>query len=645
MRRDAGRDAWVGGALARRRRGLRRRARTGAAADHERCAGGRRLLVRPGLPRQPHRQRRDLRPVRADGRASLAAARHARHGDQPGERRRGAGPRQRPRAVRRRARHRPLVCRRAHDRHGRSRHGAGPHRGARPNDPGGGRSGGRAASLAARAPEPAGAPRGPQRLVHHRGRRAQRSRQGRAPPPGAGVPLPRRLRHPARGHERSLLPRAHRSLPAAHRRARARPTGRAARLPRDHRGRARAVRRAAVLLAVLALLAGCASRRLVRHGQVNEDALETLRHRLVALRGLGFATPVPVLPLSREGIGSVVKDEIEQSYAPGDIEHAEAVYTRLGLLPPGTKLRPALEGPYQQEGAGFYDPRTKRLVVAESVPGAPSVGAGLLGFLTGRDLVSEFLVSHELTHALQDQHYHLPTRPEPLLDGHGDRELARHALLEGDATLAGFAYVLGRQLDRRMIGVVEQQLHGIPGELAKKYPDLPELLRASLAFQYDDGTAFVGQALAAGGWAAVDRVHLDPPESTEQVLHPPRYYADRDRPITVTLGGTDGLEASGFTRILEDTIGELGIRVLATRALPAERAVLVAAGWGGDRLRALQRGADLVLVWMTAWDSPADAGEFADALPGLVADARVERRGERGLVLLGPPGLDRAALA
>jgi len=405
------------------------------------------------------------------------------------------------------------------------------------------------------------------------------------------------------------------------------------------------VRRAAVLLAMLALVAGCASRRLVRHGQVNEDALETLRHRLVALRGLGFTTPVPVLPLSREGIGSVVKDEIEQSYAPGDIEHAEAVYTRLGLLPPGTKLRPALEGLYQQEGAGFYDPRTKRLVVAESVPGAPSAGAGLLGFLTGRDLVSEFLVAHELTHALQDQHYHLPTRPEPLLDGHGDRELARHALLEGDATLAGFAYVLGRQLDRRMIGVVEQQLHGIPGELAKKYPDLPELLRASLAFQYDDGTAFVGQALAAGGWAAVDRVHLDPPESTEQVLHPPRYYADRDRPITVTLGGTDGLEASGFTRILEDTLGELLIRVLATRVLPAERAAQVAEGWGGDRLRALQRGNDLVLVWMTAWDSPTEAGEFADALPGLVPDARVERREERVLVLQGPPDIDRTGLA
>src|SRR5437763_1671405 len=251
-------------------------------------------------------------------------------------------------------------------------------------------AGGRAGGPAHGAPEPAAAPRRPHRLVHGRGRRAQRSRQGRAPPPRAGVPLPRRLRHPARGHERPLLSRAHRSLPAAHRRARARRTGRAARLPRDHRGRARAVRRAAILLAVLALLAGCASRRLVRPGQVNEDALETVRRGLVALRGLGFTTPVPVTELSRDGLGAVVKEEIEQGYSPGDIEHAEAVYQRLGLLPPGTQLRNALEQLYQQEGAGFYDPRTKRLVVAESVPGARSLGAGLLGLLTGRDPVSAF---------------------------------------------------------------------------------------------------------------------------------------------------------------------------------------------------------------------------------------------------------------
>ena len=49
----------------------------------------------------------------------------------------------------------------------------------------------------------------------------------------------------------------------------------------------------------------------------------------------------------------------------------------------------------------------------------------LLSFVSGRDPVGEFFLSHELTHALQDQHYGLPTAPEPLTDAEGDRVLAR----------------------------------------------------------------------------------------------------------------------------------------------------------------------------------------------------------------------------
>src|SRR6185369_16634603 len=128
----------------------------------------------------------------------------------------------------------------------------------------------------------------------------------------------------------------------------------------------------------------------------------------------------------------------------------------------------------------------------------------------------------------------------------GDRELARRALLEGDATLAGFAYLFRGTPDAKLITTIERQLHGVPAELEKKYPDVPELVRASLAFQYDDGTAFAGRALASGGWAAVDAVHRDPPESTEQVLHPERYFDSRDRPVTFVLGGTTRLEAAGW---------------------------------------------------------------------------------------------------
>jgi hypothetical protein len=123
-------------------------------------------------------------------------------------------------------------------------------------------------------------------------------------------------------------------------------------------------------------------------------------------------------------------------------------------------------------------------------------------------------------------------------------------------------------------------MRSVPRDLAETHPEAPELLRASLAFLYVSGTAFVGDALERGGFAAIDRVHDDPPASTEQVLHPERYYTARDQPIVVTIGGTERLERAGWKRTLDDTVGELGVRVLAAARTPPTRAESIAAGWG-----------------------------------------------------------------
>jgi hypothetical protein len=384
------------------------------------------------------------------------------------------------------------------------------------------------------------------------------------------------------------------------------------------------------------MITACGPGRLVRRGRLNEDALADVRARLPAVRGLAFTSAVPAVALSPEEVAALVSRDLDLSYAPGDVERIEAAYARLGLLPPETRLRPALQRLYEREGAGFYDPRQKRLVIATRAAQAGGFRAALISGLTGRDLVGEFLVSHELTHALQDQRWRLPTEPESLVDGGGDRRLARHALIEGDATLAGFAYVLGRPLEDDTIAWIVRQMRAVPAELAKSHPEAPELLRASLAFLYVSGSAFAGEGLRRGDFPAIDRVHDDPPVSSEQVLHPERYYTRRDQPVIVTIGGTESLERAGWKRTLDDTVGELGVRVLAHGKMPPERAESIAEGWGGDRLRALARGDDLVLVWMTAWDTVDDAEEFASALPTVTDGALVERRDDRVVALLGP---------
>jgi hypothetical protein len=382
---------------------------------------------------------------------------------------------------------------------------------------------------------------------------------------------------------------------------------------------------------------GCGPGRFVRRGALNEDALAVVRARLPEVRGLDFTAQVPALAMSPAELQATIAHEVDETYAPGDLARIETIYARLGLLPAGVSLRGAIERLYDEEGAGFYDPRTKRLMLATGALRAGGLWVDAFTLVTGRDLAGEMVVAHELTHALQDQHWSLPTTPEPLTDGNGDKLTARHALLEGDATLAGFAYVLGG-LDDAALDPVVHRLAGLPTELAVRYPDVPEVVRATLAFQYDSGSAFTAWALRAGGWAAVDRAEGDPPESTEQVLHPVRYFGLRDSPVAIALGGTESLERAGWTRTLEDTLGELQLRVLAARFLDRARAARVADGWGGDRLRALTRGDALVLVWMTAWDSLDDAAEFAAALPEIAPEALVERRDDRVLVLLGPAG-------
>src|SRR6185503_11908852 len=188
------------------------------------------------------------------------------------------------------------------------------------------------------------------------------------------------------------------------------------------------------------------------------------------------------------------------------------------LLPPNTSLRAAIERLYEAEGAAFYDPRGKRLVISTK-PFATPFALRMVGFLAGRDLAGEMVVAHELVHAIQDQNWGVPTDPDPIADAQGDCRLAHRALLEGDATLAGFAQVLGGGPDAKAISAIERELAKLPAELAARYPDVPPALLATLGVQYHAGAVFVGRALRDGGWRAVDALHEDPPTSTEQILH------------------------------------------------------------------------------------------------------------------------------
>jgi hypothetical protein len=126
-------------------------------------------------------------------------------------------------------------------------------------------------------------------------------------------------------------------------------------------------------------------------------------------------------------------------------------------------------------------------------------------------------------------------------------------------------------------------------------------------------------------FGAVDALWNEPPASTEQVLHPEKYDAC-EAPIPVDAAALPTL--AGFGRpSASDVLGEWAIRTWLGATLPAEIAARAAAGWGGDRVgiytpqatapaptdggAAAPAGAPL--AWLTVWDGPAEADDFARA--------------------------------
>src|SRR5258708_13099118 len=90
-------------------------------------------------------------------------------------------------------------------------------------------------------------------------------------------------------------------------------------------------------------------------------------------------------------------------------------------------------------------------------------------------------MAHELTHALQDQHFNL-RRFERWPKGDSDAELAAHALIEGDATLAMALYVANNPL--RALAFLKSL--GATGMASPELDKAPPAFREPSLFTYQE---------------------------------------------------------------------------------------------------------------------------------------------------------------
>jgi hypothetical protein len=240
-------------------------------------------------------------------------------------------------------------------------------------------------------------------------------------------------------------------------------------------------------------------------------------------------------------------------------------------------------------------------------------------------------LAHELTHALDDQHFDLG-RLDRLQDScQYERLQALTALAEGDAVETQLAW--GRQF------LTAAEYRDLLRE-ARSFPPppatVPPFVRNWLTLPYPTGQAFVAALQKSGGEGAVNAAFEHPPLSTEQVLHPSKFSSDE--PVTVDVPEIREKLGGPWQDLDVEDVGEGWLRTMLELRLSQDQSEVAAAGWGGSEYRAWAEGSHVAVALMTRWDTERDAGEFADAMRSWVADgdgqaATVTQRGSEVDVL------------
>jgi hypothetical protein len=357
----------------------------------------------------------------------------------------------------------------------------------------------------------------------------------------------------------------------------------------------------------------------------NATRYEEIEGQVSALRGLALTAPVKRGVFNREELGAYIKESFTRENQPSLIAGTETLLKALLLMPQGDSLSDLYIEMLSSGIAGFYDDTTKSMYVISDT--------GVIGPL------EEITYAHEYTHALQDEAFGLSKLHGDAID-QGDRALARTALIEGDATLAMFLWAQQNLPPDQLLEAVGSSDPASQAVLDR----MPAMLRETLMFSYTQGLALTqGNLLAAGGYPGVDALFANPPDSTEQVIHPDKLNP-RDAPIEVAFDADLAAKlGSGWCVALQDTLGEFQLSVVLRDAGGADTLTgnAAAAGWGGDRV-ALVGGpnGELGVVLDTRWDTAQDATEFATALAPMQASLE---SGKRSVSVL-TPAPDRVVL-
>jgi hypothetical protein len=345
--------------------------------------------------------------------------------------------------------------------------------------------------------------------------------------------------------------------------------------------------------------------------------------------------------IDRDTVEKDLTERLKNDEDSQRMEHAEVVLKKFGFLPHDFHLRQFFISMMREQVAGYYNVKDQTVYLLDWIE--PSAQRAIL--------------AHELTHALQDQNYHLEKwdkssveskdkkkkwsaeNLDPVQESTDDEQLvARVALLEGQGMVELLNYALsfrGRNVNNSPLEVDALKRGMTEDKQSPIFNSAPKFLKESLVFPYREGLTFVQEVMfKKGREGAFAGTMANPPTTTREIMQPGSYLAGEKVP-PLPLPKLQPVLGNGYAGYDAGAMGEFDVSIfLAQFRDPEKRADNLFREWrGGTYFAALrcdltpcddakhgkkdqeQAAAPptnaLALLYLSRWSKPEMAERFA----------------------------------
>jgi hypothetical protein len=389
------------------------------------------------------------------------------------------------------------------------------------------------------------------------------------------------------------------------------------------------------LLASFLLALGLAAQTQPQSPKIFQE-IDGIIQELSRITGLAPLRKVQYDTINKAHLNQFLEERIREEVKPEEIRDEEMMLKKFGFVPQDFDLKKTTIDLFTEQAAAFYDFKKKKLFVLDS----------------SSSTLQQAALVHELAHALADQHFHL----EKFIDRAGandDSSLARMAVMEGQATWLMSEYLaqrMGQSLkgSEFLVDMMTRMVGGAKGQFPI-FDNAPLYIRESLLFPYTAGMKFQHAVFEKMGKPGFSEVFRRPPATTQQVLHPEKYF----EPVAVAPAKLPEVaKGRSYREVADGTLGEFDHAVLLRQYVDEEAARSLAPRWRAGSYKLLEDKKDkhVVLAYVSVWERPEDARKFFELYAKILkgkwksmevteqSDKRLAGRGDDGDFLVGLDG-------